>query len=300
MAMSQIPVDLRNLGQVYACLGLQELAEILIGPAEGCFVAPRQNAKAQFHLRVVGKELPSETALDFLSEAKIFSEAPYGWLANNEWKSGWGELHERLPGDLRYPYPPPRSAFDLVTVIEHNKKRAEISYWGSIGARDNMKFRPGAYGIPAAALIVAALNGRAIDNPTLTVREACTRGGGDPFSVGAPQTNGLRLDYRRDAVALNEGFSINKHEHITAVGYPIVEVLAAVGLTHARPKQCGNLDYRYTVPVSDEPVWYTTSLLRSALSLALHFDSRTFAVKMGWSSQPGKDRAITSIMEMNQ
>ncbi len=35
MAEATIPVDLRNPGQVFACLGLMEAAEVLLGPAEG-------------------------------------------------------------------------------------------------------------------------------------------------------------------------------------------------------------------------------------------------------------------------
>ena len=38
MASSIIPVDLRNPGQVFACLGLMEATEILLGqPCEGAF-----------------------------------------------------------------------------------------------------------------------------------------------------------------------------------------------------------------------------------------------------------------------
>ena len=37
MAESTIPVDLRNPGQVFACLGLLEAADVLLGHAVGVF-----------------------------------------------------------------------------------------------------------------------------------------------------------------------------------------------------------------------------------------------------------------------
>lgn len=37
MAEAMIPVDLRNPGQIFACLGFMEAAEILCGPCEGGF-----------------------------------------------------------------------------------------------------------------------------------------------------------------------------------------------------------------------------------------------------------------------
>ena len=54
MANSQIPVDLTNPGQVFACLGFLEAADILLGDAEGGFNWSDE-AAVKFHLRARGK-----------------------------------------------------------------------------------------------------------------------------------------------------------------------------------------------------------------------------------------------------
>src|SRR5438045_1180608 len=37
VAEASIPVDLFNPGQVFACIGLAEAADVILGDAEGCF-----------------------------------------------------------------------------------------------------------------------------------------------------------------------------------------------------------------------------------------------------------------------
>jgi CRISPR-associated protein Csb3 len=50
MAEASIPVDLINPGQVFACLGLMEAAEILCGPCEGRFDYRGSESAAHFAL----------------------------------------------------------------------------------------------------------------------------------------------------------------------------------------------------------------------------------------------------------
>jgi hypothetical protein len=87
MAIATIPVDLRNPGQVFACLGLMEAAEILCGPAEGGFGYREAEANTTFSLTVVGDEDPVERVLLFLARARIKAEAPMGSnLSLAKWK----------------------------------------------------------------------------------------------------------------------------------------------------------------------------------------------------------------------
>ncbi|RMF69984.1 MAG: type I-U CRISPR-associated protein Cas8c, partial [Alphaproteobacteria bacterium] len=53
MAEAAIPVDLFNPGQVFACLGFLEAAEILLGEAEGGFDWSNE-ADVRFILRAAG------------------------------------------------------------------------------------------------------------------------------------------------------------------------------------------------------------------------------------------------------
>ena len=69
----------------------------------------------------------------------------------------------------------------------------------------------------------------------------------DPFAVDALQSGSFRLDWRRDYVPLHAGFSPNVHGSVVMRGYPVVELLAAIGLTHARPVRHNKLRYSYGV-----------------------------------------------------
>jgi CRISPR-associated protein Csb3 len=57
MAPFSIPVDLFNPGQVFACLGFLEAAEVLLGDAKGGFDWSEE-VNVRFHLRTKGKESP--------------------------------------------------------------------------------------------------------------------------------------------------------------------------------------------------------------------------------------------------
>lgn len=76
MGRSTIPVDLRNPGQVFACLGFLEAADILCGPAEGGFDWQHDET---FVLDGAGSEHPVEAVLEFLVASSVCRVAPTGW-----------------------------------------------------------------------------------------------------------------------------------------------------------------------------------------------------------------------------
>ena len=78
MATSEIPVDLTNPGQVFACLGFMEAAEILQGGTMAGFAWENQAVDGRFHLEAAGEEPPVQRVLRFLSEAEVTSLAPEG------------------------------------------------------------------------------------------------------------------------------------------------------------------------------------------------------------------------------
>ena len=81
MAEHSIPVDLFNPGQVFACLGFLEAADVLCGEAQGCFHDWDNNSAAKFRLSTVGNENPFEAVLGFLAtEAEIWRVAPRGYV----------------------------------------------------------------------------------------------------------------------------------------------------------------------------------------------------------------------------
>ena len=76
MSAASIPVDLLNPGQVFACLGFMEAAEILCGPCEGSFAYKGAESSVDFVLKVDGAQDPVVQTLRFLFGADVQAVAP--------------------------------------------------------------------------------------------------------------------------------------------------------------------------------------------------------------------------------
>jgi len=74
MAEAAIPVDVTNPGQVFACLGLMEVAEVLLGDAEGGF--DWSDGDTRFGLSAAGDQDPVRAVLWFLAEAEMIRVCP--------------------------------------------------------------------------------------------------------------------------------------------------------------------------------------------------------------------------------
>ncbi|MCP4498362.1 MAG: type I-U CRISPR-associated protein Cas8c [Deltaproteobacteria bacterium] len=296
MAKANIPVDLLNPGQVFACLGIMELADTLCSDENH-----RGNTKAGFdwseprHVRFVveveGEKNPLDAVLDFLRDAQVKILAVEGSEHKEQkWK---GEL---LPLDFvardgGYPFPLPEKSAKLVAQLVHGANQSQLTYWGDGNIplhltckRDDVKFWAGAGGFPGAALLRDALS---------SARPFIDSARADPFALSVPMPSSFRFDWRRDYVPLDAGFSLNNHgAGIQPGGFPLVEILAAIGLTHARPKRVTKFEYRYGVLGCLAPM----NFLRPALGLsALPFATRTFTMQL---KSPGKDdRCITTVQE---
>jgi CRISPR-associated protein Csx14 len=152
MAEATIPVDLRNPGQVFACLGLMEAAEILCGPVEGSFGYRYGETNTAFSLAFMDTGDPVEQVLAFLTKAEIEAEAPKGSdLSLAKWNL---PCHARQ--DPVFPAPTPDSPATLPAFLCADGKCIPIEYWLDDG-RDNVKFWAGQAGYPGAALARDAL-----------------------------------------------------------------------------------------------------------------------------------------------
>jgi CRISPR-associated protein Csx14 len=292
VAEASIPVDPLNPGQVFACIGFAEAADVLLGDAEGCFDWSNRDA-ARFRLRASGDENPIERVLRFLSQATVIAQAPHGSPNIASWNKSWGDKPDELPKGAPYSSADPESPATLVTVLRTSEGKLRLDHWADI-VRDNVKFWAGAGGYPGAALTRDALE---------LVRGGAVAAVNDPFALAVPQSSSFRLDWRRDYVPIDAGFSLNAHgDAVQAVGYPIVELLGAIGLTNARPRMVGtryDLYYRYAVVgTSREVVWLPLSFLRVALGeSAMPFEMRRFHMSLSWPGKPGQARAITQVTE---
>ncbi len=296
MADASVPVDLFNPGQVFACLGLMEAAEVLCGETQATFDWS-DPANVRFHLRAAGNEHPVLRVLAFLAEAEVQAEAPYGSNHVAAWTASWGTPPRVLSKDEPYPFPNPTSPATLRAALRAGEKTLVIDHWGDT-TRDNVKFWAGAGGFPGAGLTRDAL--ALVQKYALSAVE-------DPFNLALPQSSSFRLDWRRDYIPIDAGFSLNAHSgKIEAVGYPLVELLGALGLTHARPRRPvprDKLVYAYGVvgaDTKDNTTFYPPSLVRAALGGAtLPFPTKRFRMQLGWPGKEGQARAITHVTEEN-
>ena len=293
MAESVIAVDLWNPGQVFACLGVMEAAEVLLGEAMAAFDWER-GRETEFRLSCAGSEPPVERTMRFLEEAKVVARMPARSKNSSSWKQAWGDTPEIIdPNDSPYPFPDPDTPATLPVVLRDNDGREiPVDYWGDATKRDNVKFWAGAGGYPGAAILRDALQ---------LVRGRMRRHSSAPFQVQVPQTNSFRFDWRRDYIPVQEGFSPNRHRRITMVGFPIIEILAAIGVTNARPNRRSKLEYRYGVLGYEgksllDPVFHRAAL-RAEASPVPSKPFRRFVMRLDWPGREHQARCITQVAE---
>lgn len=295
MAEASIPVDLLNPGQVFACIGFVEAAIALLGDAEGVFDW-REPANVRFHLRAPGDVSPVLRVLEFFEKATAIAEAPEGSPSIEGWKDSWGQVPREVTRNAGCAFPDPGSPAMLVCVLDDGVQQLRIDHWGDKTERDNVKFWAGSGGYPGAALARDAL---------ALIRGKSIAAASNPFALGVAQSSSYRLDWRHDYVPLDAGFSLNNHNgRIESTGYPLVELLAAIGLTHARParpERRNKLLYTYAVAgrdVSTPELWLPAPLLRAALGGAtLPFATRRFRMFLDWPGQENQARVITTVTE---
>jgi CRISPR-associated protein Csx14 len=163
-----------------------------------------------------------------------------------------------------------------------------VDHWADGAREDAMKFWAGAGGYPGVALARDALDLLPDDPATLRP---------DPFAFSAPQSSSFRFDWRRDYVPLDAGFSPNRHGAVTMVGYPVVELLAAIGLRHARPHRETRLSYRYAAWGMHLPMPLARAALGCTDPIFPGLPLRRFHMALGWPGQEGQAKCIIRVDE---
>ncbi len=290
MADAGIPVDLFNPGQVFACLGFMEVADTILGNARAAFDW-RDEAAPRFLLQAAGDKSPVAAVLEYLASVTVRSIAPAGSDHRTE---KWKVPTQALDEEDGFPIPQPSTPATLPALLLDKGGRAlVVDHWGDVPSRtgrDAVKFWAGSGGYPGAALMADALE---------LVRDRMSDAVDDPFSLSAPQSSSFRFDWRRDYIPMDVGFSPNEHAGLTMVGFPLVEILAAIGLANARPARMNKLAYRYgviaTVGAKNllEPAFNRAALGAAALP----FERRVFRMNLGWPGQENQARCITDVFE---
>ena len=299
MAESSIPVDLLNPGQVFACLGILETTDALLGDALGAFDWHSGQATT-FRVSAASTEPPVERVMRFLEEIRIVTRAPAGSTNTDGWKASWGDAPESDGPGEPFPFPAPDKPATLpVALLDNTGNEVMLDYWGDATkrtGRDNVKFWAGAQGKPGAAILRDALD---------SVRGRMLQHANNPFALSVAQTISFRFDWRRDYIPAQDGFSPNNHKSgastISMVGYPVVEILAAIGMTNARPIRKTKLEYQYGVlgrsedPLLD-PVFHRAALGAKTSPLPGR-PFRRFLMHLDWPGREGDARCITQVTE---
>ena len=219
MGTSDIPVDLANPGQVFACLGFLEAADVLCGPAEGGF---RCAAEECFVLAADGADDPVREVLAFLATAEVTAAAPAGWQTPD------GLDIRELDG---FPAPEADKMALPLVLGGDNGPDIPLGHWADGSSRESFKLYAGnRSAVKIASDMIALIAALWRDRRDEVVR--------DPLNTLCAMGGSFNFDPRGAWTAIDAGYSPNEHRHKVAAS-PVVEVLAAWGLEHARPMEVG-------------------------------------------------------------
>ncbi len=287
MAKTSIPVDLFNPGQVFACMGFLEAADVLIGNAIGGFEWGQSGDF--FNLSGDGSENPVRTVLSFLKNAEVKWLSPRSDLSERD-----GGCTQVLPGIASAGDP---KAPDLPGILygKHDdglERQIPFGYWADGSGRFATTFKKSTYGASSHVRVKNALD--TIKQLDLGKAEC------NPFNQVARTESLFRLDPRGVVDPIHVGFSPDSLRKGAKGGidmrvatYPLCELLAVIGLEYTRPERLDGRLFAYSVWDRMLP----PSLARAALGGHLSFGRvRRFVVEHMEVKQGG-DRKMTDIRE---
>lgn len=299
MAHGSIPVDLFNPGQVFACMGFLEAADNLLGNALGGFQWI-DNAEPRFEVCANGVQNPVGMVLDFLTKAHLQRLAPAGYAdrpdsaetekrkknakkrPKNEPAEGESRDSPVLTVDTFPEHEPDRLALPL--RLKQGTWQIDITHWSDGSSRNSFKLFAGQQrsNVVAKQMLDAIRDLHGIHNDKLTA---------DPLGPTVPLGgSSFKFDARKSWTAIDAGYSPDEQTHGIEAS-PVVELLAAIGLEHARPEEFETRKVRYGVWKGLLP----PVLARPALA-GIHFgvQMRVFRFTLDLA---GKNKVVTFAQE---
>ncbi len=315
MAESKIPVDLFNPGQVLACLGFMELADVLLGDAEAGFDWSDAQ-QTEFRLSAAGDQAPVEAMLGFLADASVDRVVPLGYIEppkkkakeeedddgeDDEADADESSTNDAVTKQRKYSEVFPTKETDPlslpVRLSVRGKPSVAISHWSDGSARNTFKLYSGNR---SAERIARAMLGGVREKPKKNQTQGDLKYKGlkhlwnerrndlvkNPFDVLTPLGGSFNFDPRGAWTALDAGYSPNTQRHGVASS-PLVHMLAACGLEHTRPVEFGVRQVRYCAWNGLLPV----SLARVAFQGGISsLQTRCFRFELALS---GKNKIVT-------
>lgn len=319
MAESKISVDLFNPGQVFACLGFMELAEVLLGDAEAGFDWSDAQ-QARFHLSAAGSQAPVKAVLEFLIAASVERVVPKGYTDPPKKKASGdddeGDEDEAdadedadacASAELNQSETFPAREADVlslpVRLSAQEGPSVEVSHWSDGSTRNTFKLYSGNR---SAERIARAMLGGVRKKPKKNQRQGDLKYKGiahlwseaqidlvaNPFDVLTPLGGSFNFDPRGAWTALDAGYSPNTQKHGVAAS-PLMHLLAACGLEHTRPMEFGVRQVRYCAWC--EPL--TVNLARVAFQGGIpSLTTKQFRFELALS---GKNKIVTFAQQEN-
>ncbi len=290
MTRAEFPVDLRNPGQVLACLGFMEAAQFLVGAAKLGFQWEGR-AEPCCLLDADTDQSPVELVLDFLSQAQ--GQEVAAWDHKFKEKKSGKAGATALFTDLFEPYPA-GSVEDsaLPTKLSSQGESFTLSHWCDTARSESLKCYAG--NRSATKIVNDMLNG--VTKETKGIRQLWKEQRSsmlaDPLGVVTPLKGTFNFDPRSAWSGLDAGYSPNQHGHLVAAS-PLVELLAAWGLQFTRPARQKNRHFCYWVWQESLP----PVLARAVFGTGRIPDARMFLFPL---SKSGKNSVFNYAEETNR
>lgn len=257
MAKESIPVDLFNPGQVFACLGFLEAADILLGDAEAGFDW-HDEVDARFALNARTNSNPFATVLEFLASATVRGFGPSGYKepAKTNTRAKGGPVDSSADEEREADYLAPLEISETFPAAKAerlslpirlgggNTPTVELGHWADASSRGDFKLYSGnRSALSIAKAMLAGTHAKAKKRLSERIK---TRGVAQlweeqreqlierPFDALTPMGGSFNFDPRGAWTAIDAGYSPNEHKHRVEAS-PVVELLAAWGLENARP-----------------------------------------------------------------
>lgn len=285
MAEADIPVDLFNPGQVFACLGFLEAAEILLGDAEGGFDW-HDEGNVRFRMRAGGECNPFEKVLDFLATAEIIIVCPVGiegpWPIDSKVSPTFPASYKSLEKSDGKGF----SASNLPIKLYDNDKEIPISHWMKHGQLNTMKLFAGQQ--VAATLAMNMLHGDDTKKGARGFRhiypDIKKQKNSDPFNIVCAVGGRFGFDARGSWDSMRTGASLDQQGTLVEIS-PHVELLAAVGLENSRPNLLSTYQIEYAAWCEMLPVSLCRVSLFSSDLLLPEKQCRFFRAHLGNDKQ---------------
>lgn len=249
MTEHAIPVDLYNPGQVFACLGFLEAADVLLGDAEGGFDW-RDEASVTFALRAGQDINPFGAVLQFLAQSQVIDVEPATWPAKRSTQS---VIRDEFPAPLKDYWNKQEKKWTrtaLPVELVKDTIRVSLTHWADGSSRNPFKLYSG--NRSARSIATAMISGtRAKPKKGQNIGDLETKGIAqlweerrDVSFEPIPMGGSFNFDPRGAWTAIDAGYSPNEHDHRVSAS-PMVEFLAAWGLENARPDEFETRKVRY-------------------------------------------------------